>query len=136
MPEVPSHDLSMPDRPNPARSRFPAAVAVLSLLMGATAALGHGSMADPPSRAYKIFIDGPQTPQSEAARAAIAVSGPQAFYDWHEVSINVPLRDYQVHVPDGQLPGAGRSKYAGLNLARTDWYATSMVAGARACRTT
>jgi chitin-binding protein len=111
-----------------------AAVATAMTVFSASSALGHGSMADPPSRAYKIFIDGPQTPQNEAARAAIAVSGTQAFYDWHEVSINVPLRDYQEHVPDGQLPGAGRSKYAGLNLARTDWYATPMVAGTRVCR--
>jgi chitin-binding protein len=97
-------------------------------------AAAHGSMADPPSRAYKIFLDNPETPQNPAAAAAVAVSGTQAFYDWHEVSRLIPDHNYQASVPDGQLAGAGREKYAGLNLARTDWFATPMVAGPRVCR--
>jgi predicted carbohydrate-binding protein with CBM5 and CBM33 domain len=111
-----------------------AAAALVASLVAAPAALGHGSMADPPSRSYKIFLDNPQTPQGDAARAAIAVSGTQAFYDWHEISRNIPGFDYASVIPDGELAGAGREKYAGLNLARTDWYATPMVAGARVCR--
>ncbi len=110
-----------------------AAAAALSVL-ASPPAFGHGSMADPPSRSYKIFLDGPMTPQTDAARAAIAVSGTQAFYDWHEVSRNIPGYDYRAAIPDGQLAGAGRTKYAGLDLARTDWFATPMTAGARVCR--
>jgi predicted carbohydrate-binding protein with CBM5 and CBM33 domain len=97
-------------------------------------ACAHGSMADPPSRVYKIFQDNPQTPQSPAAAAAIAVGGTQPFYDWHEVSRNIPSHNYSGEIPDGQLAGAGRDKYAGLNLARTDWYATPITAGPRVCR--
>ena len=97
-------------------------------------AFGHGSMADPISRSYKIFLDNPETPQTAAASAAIAVAGTQAFYDWNEVTRNIPGYDYPATIPDGQLPGAGRDKYAGLNLARTDWFATPAVAGPRVCR--
>jgi chitin-binding protein len=97
-------------------------------------AVAHGSMEDPPSRVYKIFQQNPQTPQNPAAAAAIAVGGTQPFYDWHEVSRNIPSHNYQGEIPDGQLAGAGREKYAGLNLARTDWFATPMTAGPRVCR--
>ena len=110
------------------------ATCIASLLLAAVPAFGHGSMADPISRTYKIFLDNPQTPQGPAAAAAIGVAGTQAFYDWNEVSRLAPGYDYPSLIPDGQLPGAGREKYAGLNLARTDWYATPVVAGPRECR--
>ncbi len=111
-----------------------AAMALTAIGLSSTAAHAHGSMADPPSRVYKIFQENPQTPQSPAAAAAIAVGGTQPFYDWHEVSRNIPSHNYQGEIPDGQLAGAGRDKYAGLNLARTDWYATPITAGPRECR--
>ena len=105
------------------------------IALGITAeACAHGSMSDPPSRVFKIFQDNPESPQSDAARAAIAVSGTQAFYDWHEVSLNIPSLDYQGEIPNGRLASAGRKKYAGLDLARTDWFATPAVAGPRVCR--
>ena len=110
------------------------ATCIASLLLAAVPAFGHGSMADPISRTYKIFLDNPQTPQGAAAAAAIGVAGTQAFYDWNEVSRLAPGYDYPSLIPDGQLPSAGRDKYAGLNLARTDWYATPVVAGPRECR--
>ncbi|MFZ4775704.1 MAG: glycoside hydrolase family 9 protein [Terrimicrobiaceae bacterium] len=104
------------------------------LLVTAMAAFGHGSMADPISRSYEVFLENPQTPQTAAARAAIAVAGTQAFYDWHEVNLQVPDYNYQARIPDGKLPGVGRDKYAGLNLPRTDWPATPVVPGLRECR--
>ena len=103
-------------------------------LFAAATAFGHGSMANPISRTYQGFLENPQSPQSNAVLAAIAVGGTQAFYDWNEVSRNILDYDYQAAIPDGQIPGAGRKKYAGLNLARTDWPATMVVAGPRACR--
>jgi uncharacterized caspase-like protein len=66
-------------------------------------------MADPPSRVYKIFQENPQTPQSAAASAAIAVGGTQPFYDWHEVSRNIPSHNYQGEIPwtdNSRAPGA------------------------------
>jgi chitin-binding protein len=95
------------------------ATATLSVL-ASLPAFGHGSMADPPSRSYKIFLDGPMTPQTDAARAAIAVSGTQAFYDWHEVSRNIPGYDYRAAIPDGQLAGA-----VGLTAAASAMSATT-----------
>ena len=95
-----------------------------SLLFVAATALGHGSMADPISRTYQGFLENPQTPQSNAVLAAISVGGTQAFYDWNEVSRNILDYNYQAVIPDGQIPSAGRTKYAGLNLTRTDWPAT------------
>ena len=105
-----------------------------SIVFTAVAAFGHGSMADPISRSYEVFLENPMAPQSSAAKAAVAAAGTQAFYDWHEISLNVPDNNYQAKIPDGKLPGAGRDKYAGLNLARTDWPATKVVAGPRVCR--
>ena len=112
------------------------------LVAGAIAALltpdalfGHGSVGDPVSRAYRIFQENPESPQRQVSADAIAVAGTQAFYDWHEISQLVPdydpndLAPYQAMIPDGQLAGAGRSKYAGLDLVRDDWPATSVNPG-------
>jgi predicted carbohydrate-binding protein with CBM5 and CBM33 domain len=90
---------------------------------------GHGSMADPMSRVYEVFLENPERPTTDAGRAAVAVAGTQAFYDWHEVNRQMPNHDYRTQIPDGKLPGAGRDKYGGLNLARTDWPATRVQAG-------
>lgn len=89
----------------------------------------HGSMLDPVSRVYRIFLDNPQTPQNDAARAALAVNGTQPFYDWNEVTRNLPDHDWQGNVPDGQLASGGRAKYAGLDLVRSDWTATAVEPG-------
>jgi len=109
-------------------------IRVVSLfLLSATLVFGHGSMADPISRSYEVFLENPERPTTDAGRAAVAVAGTQAFYDWHEVSRQLPNRDYRTQIPDGKLPGAGRDKYAGLNLARTDWAATRVQAGPYRC---
>ncbi|HRJ73784.1 MAG TPA: lytic polysaccharide monooxygenase, partial [Terrimicrobiaceae bacterium] len=109
-------------------------VSVACLLLASLASgFGHGSMADPISRSYEVFLEGPQNPKTDAAKAAIAVAGTQAFYDWHEVNRQLPNHDYRTQILDGKLPGAGRDKYAGLNLARTDWPATKVSPGHYHC---
>ena len=90
-------------------------------------------MADPMSRVYEVFLENPERPTTDAGRAAVAVAGTQAFYDWHEVNRQLPNHDYRTQIPDGKLPGAGRDKYGGLNLARTDWPATKVQAGPYHC---
>lgn len=96
---------------------------------------GHGSMADPVSRVYRLYLDGPESPTYDAARAMIAVGGTQPLYDWHEVSQLVPgyngtdLTPYRTLIPDGQLASAGRAKYAGLDLVRSDWPVTRVNPG-------
>jgi predicted carbohydrate-binding protein with CBM5 and CBM33 domain len=52
-----------------------------SIVCTAVAAFGHGSMADPISRSYEVFLENPMAPQSAAAKAAVAAAGTQAFYD-------------------------------------------------------
>ncbi|SVC80404.1 uncharacterized protein METZ01_LOCUS333258, partial [marine metagenome] len=95
----------------------------------------HGSVGDPVSRSYLIFQGNPESPTNAASVAAIEAAGTQAFYDWHEVSRLVPRYDpesiepYRIIIPDGQLAGAGRQKYSGLDLVRDDWPATSVNPG-------
>jgi len=101
--------------------------------LGPAETFGHGSMAKPISRSYAGFLENPQTPQSGGVRAAIAIAGTQPFYDWHEVARNIPGYNWPAAVPDGELPGAGRDKYRGLNLARTDWPATRVNPGPFNC---
>ena len=96
---------------------------------------GHGSVGDPVSRVYQIFLENPETPMRSVSIDAIAVGGTQPFYDWSEINRLVPAYDgsnfepYRVLIPDGQLASAGRLKYAGLDLVREDWPATSVNQG-------
>ena len=92
-------------------------------------------MGDPLSRVYQIYLENPETPLRPVSADAIAVAGTQAFYDWHEVNRLVPnydganLAPYRALIPDGQLASAGRDKYAGLDLVRSDWPATTVNPG-------
>jgi predicted carbohydrate-binding protein with CBM5 and CBM33 domain len=104
-------------------------ILLTALVTQAFTALGHGSMASPISRVYRIFQENPEYPQSAVSRAAIAVAGTQPFYDWSEVNRLVPDRNYRALIPDGQLASAGRAKYAGLDLVRSDWPATRVNRG-------
>jgi hypothetical protein len=104
-------------------------------------ALGHGSMAEPLSRIYNGFLEGPESPQSAAVQAAIAAGGTQPFYDWNEIvnffpgspayQTDVP---YQEFIPDGEIASGGNVKYLGLDLVRDDWPTTPMTAGKRQLR--
>ncbi|MEU4836308.1 lytic polysaccharide monooxygenase [Streptosporangium sp. NPDC023615] len=104
-------------------------VGSLLVLVPSAPAVAHGSMSNPPSRAYVCKTEGPETAKSAACKAAVAAGGTQAFYDWHEVSRLEAGGNHRQIIPDGQLCGAGRDKYRGLNLARTDWPATRVSAG-------
>jgi predicted carbohydrate-binding protein with CBM5 and CBM33 domain len=96
---------------------------------------GHGSVSDPVSRVYRIFLENPESPDRPVSADAIAVAGTQPFYDWSEVNRLVPdyavdnLDAYRSLIPDGTLAGAGRDKYAGLNQVRDDWPSTLVNAG-------
>ncbi|MFJ7999623.1 lytic polysaccharide monooxygenase [Streptomyces sp. NPDC096310] len=105
-------------------------------LAGLTAApaAAHGSMTDPVSRVAACFAEGPESPRSEACKAAVAASGTQAFYDWNEVNIPNAAGNHRQIIPDGALCGAGRDKYKGLDLARADWPSSPMNAGNRTFR--
>jgi len=108
-------------------------LAAAALLTTAFHGLAHGTMANPVSRVYQVFLENPENPSSAAARAAVGVAGPTPFYTWNEVARLVPQRNYRNLVPDGQLASAGLSKFAGLDLARADWPATAVQAGPYDC---
>ncbi|OEU98460.1 chitin-binding protein [Streptomyces qinglanensis] len=99
------------------------------VLATAASTAAHGSMADPVSRVSACFAEGPESPRSAACKAAVAASGTQAFYDWNEVNIPDAAGRHRQIIPDGKLCSAGRDKYKGLDLPRTDWPATAMKAG-------
>jgi chitin-binding protein len=86
-------------------------------------------MSNPPSRAYVCKEEGPESPDSAACQAAVAAGGTQAFYDWHEVSLLNAGGRHRELIPDGKLCSAGRDKYRGLDLVRSDWPAKRISPG-------
>lgn len=109
-----------------------APIAVAAYAAGPAAA--HGSMTDPASRVAACYAEGPESPKSAACKAAVAQSGAQAFYDWNAVNIANAAGKSRSLIPDGQLCSAGNSTYKGLDLARADWPASPMTAGAHTFR--
>ncbi|MFF0012138.1 lytic polysaccharide monooxygenase [Streptomyces sp. NPDC005374] len=118
----------------PAR-RKAAAVAAVGLAPLALAALAaapasaHGSMGDPVSRVSQCYAEGPESPRSDACRAAVAAGGTQALYDWNGIRIGDANGRHQELIPDGRLCSAGNDEFKGLDLARADWPATSVRSG-------
>ncbi|MFJ6757781.1 lytic polysaccharide monooxygenase auxiliary activity family 9 protein [Streptomyces sp. NPDC091273] len=112
-----------------------AGIAPLALAAYAAApAVAHGSMTDPVSRVAACYAEGPEAPKSAACKAAVASSGTQAFYDWNAVNIANAAGNHRALIPNGQLCSAGNDKYQGLDLARADWPAGPMTAGAHTFR--
>ncbi|MFB7517026.1 lytic polysaccharide monooxygenase [Streptomyces sp. NPDC056144] len=111
------------------------AVALLGLSgLAVSPAHAHGSMTDPVSRVAACYAEGPEAPKSAACQAAVAASGPQAFYDWNAVNIAAAAGKHRQLIPDGKLCSAGNDKYRGLDLARADWPASGMKSGAHTFR--
>ncbi|STX50661.1 secreted cellulose-binding protein [Legionella busanensis] len=97
------------------------------LLLGTSAIVqAHGSMELPISRSYQCYKEGPENPKSEACKAAVAVGGKQAIYNWHEINQGAANDRHQAIIPDGTLCAGGRDLFQGLNLAREDWPTTLM----------
>ncbi|MFC8956269.1 lytic polysaccharide monooxygenase [Streptomyces sp. NPDC057101] len=107
-------------------------LALSGLAVGPASA--HGSMTDPVSRVSACYAEGPESPRSEACKAAVAASGTQAFYDWNAVNIANAAGKHRELIPDGKLCSAGNDKYRGLDLARADWPASAMKPGAHTFR--
>ncbi|OKK14608.1 chitin-binding protein [Streptomyces sp. CB00455] len=100
----------------------------------AAPAVAHGSMTDPVSRVAACYAEGPESPKSAACKAAVAASGTQALYDWNAVNIANAAGNHRALIPNGRLCSAGNDKYRGLDLARADWPASPMTAGAHTFR--
>ncbi|WP_215450757.1 lytic polysaccharide monooxygenase [Streptomyces sp. ATCC 21386] len=98
-------------------------------LCAAGPAAAHGSLGDPVSRVAQCYAEGPESPRSAACGAAVAAGGTQALYDWNGVRIGDAAGRHRELIPDGELCSAGSEAFKGLDLARTDWPATSVRAG-------
>lgn len=118
----------------PARRKV-AAVAVLGMTplaltaLAAAPAVAHGSMGDPVSRVAQCYAEGPESPKSDACKAAVAAGGTQALYDWNGIRIGDAAGQHQALIPDGKLCSANNEEFKGLDLARADWPATSVSSG-------
>jgi predicted carbohydrate-binding protein with CBM5 and CBM33 domain len=119
--------------PQSVRRTVAAAVAavawLLSMALAGQPAQAHGAMANPISRAMACGAEGGAAAASAACRAAVAASDGAMAFDNVRVP-NVNGRDRQ-RIPDGRLCSGGLTRYKGLDLARTDWPATVLAAGAR-----
>ncbi len=124
----------MPARRTAARIAAAGLAPLAVAAYAAVPAAAHGSMTDPVSRVAACYAEGPESPRSAACKAAVAASGAQAFYDWNAVNIANAAGQSKALIPDGQLCSAGNDKYRGLDLARADWPASPMAAGAHTFR--
>lgn len=109
-----------------------AAFGGISLLLSAsltTQAFGHGSLETPVSRVFSCFQENPESPDSNVCKEVVKLGGTQPLYDWMEVNIANANGQHKSIIPDGKLCGAGRDKYAALNLARADWATTNLPSG-------
>ena len=119
----------------PARRRKVAALAVLGAAplaltaLAATPASAHGTMGDPVSRVSQCYAEGPESPASDACKAAVSAGGTQALYDWNGIRIGDANGQHQTLIPDGKLCSANSDEFKGLDLARADWPATRVGAG-------
>jgi len=85
----------------------------------------HGTMEDPPSRVYQCYLEGPESPDSPACVAAVALKGAEPFYYWSAVN-NFALGAPKQMIPDGKLCSGNRGGFEGLDLPRTDWVAKTI----------
>ncbi len=110
----------------PARRKVAAAAVIgmtpLALTaLSAAPAVAHGSMGDPVSRVSQCYAEGPESPKSDACRAAVAAGGTQALYDWNGIRIGDANGQHRTLIPDGKLCSANNEEFKGLDLARADW---------------
>ncbi|MEV4615546.1 lytic polysaccharide monooxygenase [Kitasatospora sp. NPDC049258] len=106
-----------------------AAVLLTAAATSGTAS-AHGSLYGPVSRVASCYAEGPENPKSQVCKDLVALSGTQPLYDWNEVNIANANGQSQQIIPDGKLCSANRDKYKALDLARTDWPATTVATGA------
>ncbi|WP_406167082.1 lytic polysaccharide monooxygenase [Streptomyces sp. NBC_00996] len=97
--------------------------------LGAAPASAHGTMGDPVSRVSQCYAEGPESPGSDACKAAVAAGGTQALYDWNGIRIGDANGRHQALIPDGKLCSANNDEFKGLDLARADWPTTGVSSG-------
>ncbi|GAA3778424.1 carbohydrate-binding protein CbpC [Streptomyces coacervatus] len=118
----------------PARRKAAVVVALGTAPLALTAlaaapASAHGTMGDPVSRVAQCYAENPESPKSDACRAAVTAGGTQALYDWNGIRIGDANGQHQTLIPDGKLCSADNEEFKGLDLPRADWPATSVHSG-------
>ncbi|WP_328339807.1 lytic polysaccharide monooxygenase auxiliary activity family 9 protein [Micromonospora sp. NBC_00421] len=104
------------------------AVVAVTVLLDAAPAAAHGAPTSPLSRSAACGPDGPHV---STPACLAAVSAGAALREWDNIRVyGVAGRDRQ-RIPDGELCSGGLSAYRGLDLARADWPATELTAGAK-----
>ncbi|MFF3763709.1 lytic polysaccharide monooxygenase [Streptomyces sp. NPDC001922] len=104
-------------------------VPLLMTAVTAGPAAAHGAPTDPVSRAAACSPVGEEAARSAACAAAVKANGGRLFEDWDNLRVaDVRGRDRQ-RIPDGALCSAGLDGYRGLDIARSDWPATTLKAG-------
>lgn len=104
-------------------------VPLLMTAVTAGPAAAHGAPTDPVSRAAACSPVGEGAARSAACAAAVKANGGRLFEDWDNLRVaDVRGRDRQ-RIPDGALCSAGLDGYRGLDIARSDWPATTLKAG-------
>ncbi|WP_344504335.1 lytic polysaccharide monooxygenase [Dactylosporangium maewongense] len=111
------------------------AVGAVAVLVVPAPASAHGVAMVPGSRTYLCYVDGLKAtgqiiPSNPACADAVAQGGQQPLYDWFGVLRSDAGGRTTGFIPDGQICGAGTTKYAAYNAARTDWPTTHLTAGA------
>lgn len=97
----------------------------------AAPAWAHGATSRPASRAVLCGPEGGAAAGSAACKAARRIDGATATAAFDDIRVaNVNGRDRQ-RIPDGRLCSGGLARFRGLDLARADWPATKLTAGAR-----
>lgn len=99
-------------------------------LFGVQQASAHGTMVEPPARAYVCAQGNIENPQDPACAAATAESGTLQFYDPYAIAQANANSNHRAVVPDGKLCSADGNWYTGLDLVRDDWTATPIQADA------
>ncbi|MFD3588335.1 lytic polysaccharide monooxygenase [Streptomyces sp. NPDC058683] len=105
------------------------ALGVGAVAVAAAPASAHGTMGDPVSRVAQCYAENPESPKSDACKAAVAAGGTQALYDWNGIRIGDANGQHQALIPDGRLCSADNDEFKGLDLARADWPATNVGSG-------
>lgn len=98
-------------------------------LFGAIEASAHGYVSNPKSRAF--LCTSAQGGGSSPACQAAAAAGNSSQYEPQSIGIGGADNNHQSLIPDGKLCSANIGSMNGLNLARTDWIATTVSAGPR-----
>ena len=103
---------------------------VLGSLLAASQAFAHGYVSSPKSRYIQCAENGIENPTHPACIAAKA-AGNQGLYTPQEVAVGGVKDNHEYFIPDGRLCSVNRSNLFGMDLARTDWPATSVSPGPR-----